>query len=391
MISYYTSIIIMCWLTLAALGVLISRNNRIPAESKKLLYLTYLLIAASALAEWCGIQLDGRADLPVWMLRFAKCADYILTPMAGGALVLQMRLNNRWQKAMLWILGANVLLQLVSVFFGWMIVIDEQNRYSHGPLFPVYLGVCLVIYALLILQFTIYGQSYKRQNRASLYAVMLLVIVGIGMQELLTGIRTAYLGMTIGAALMFIHYTEFAQLTADSNLARQQQELNTDSLTGLFNRYAYSQALNDYAASETLPERFAAYSVDINDLKKVNDTMGHEAGDELIRGAAECITQVFGKGAACYRTGGDEFIILAAETDGAFAEAVPSRLKEAAGAWKGSKGQELSLAVGFALAKDNPALNAEELVRKSDLAMYASKAEYYQTSGHDRRRRRASD
>ena len=386
--SYYTSIIIMCWLTLGALGVLIYKNNRISKDSKQLLYLTYILVAVSALAEWCGVQLDGRADLPSWMLRVVKCADYILTPLAGGALVMQMRLNNRWQKAMMLILGGNAVIQAVSAFTGWMIVIDGQNHYSHGPLFPLYLAICLAIYALIILQFLIYGRSFARQNRTSLYVVMLLVITGIGMQELLSGIRTAYLGMTVGAALMFIHYTEFSQLTADSNLARQQRELQTDPLTSLLNRYAYSQALKDYAASGTLPEEFAAYTIDINDLKQVNDRMGHEAGDELIRGAAECITQVFGGDAACYRTGGDEFVILDPGTDSGRAEGNVRDLKELAGRWQGSGGQKLSLAVGFALAKDYPDLNAEELVRRSDLAMYASKAEYYQTCGRDRRRRR---
>ena len=130
MISYYTSIIILCWLTLGAMGVLIYKNNRITRDSKQLLYLTYLLIGVSALAEWCGVQLDGRADLPEWMLRTVKCADYILTPMAGGALVMQMRLNNRWQKAMMWVLGANAVFQVVSAIGGWMILIDEGHHYS---------------------------------------------------------------------------------------------------------------------------------------------------------------------------------------------------------------------------------------------------------------------
>ena len=386
MISYYTSIIVICWLTLGALGVLIYKNNRISHDSKRLLYLTYILIAVSALAEWCGVQLDGRNDLPGWMLKAVKCADYIFTPMAGGALVMQMNLKNQWQKAMLWILGINAVFQVISAFFGWMIRIDGQNHYAHGPLFPAYLCVCLAIYALIILQFTIYGKSFKRQNRTSLYAVMLLVIVGIAMQELLSGIRTAYLGMTIGAALMFIHYNEFSQLSADTHIAMQQRELQTDPLTGLFSRYAYSQALIHYADSKELPERFAAYTVDINDLKQVNDTLGHEAGDELIKGAAECIGQVFENSARCYRTGGDEFVILASEMDESSAEGCLDRLRETAGRWKGTGGQQLSLAVGYALAKDNPDLNAEELVRKSDLAMYATKAEYYRASGHDRRR-----
>ena len=388
MMDLYTAVIVMCWLTLLALDVLIYKNNRIARGGKRLLYLTYVLIAVSALAEWCGVRLNGREEFPVWMLRAAKCADYILTPMAGGALVLQMNLRNRWQKAMIWILAVNAAAQLVSVPFGWMTAIDAQHHYSHGPLFPAYLGVCLAIYALIILQFSIYGRSYERKNRSSLYAVMLLVIAGIAMQELFDDIRTAYLGMTIGAALMFIHYTEFSQQSADIRISRQEAELQTDPLTGLRNRYAYSRALKDYADAGVLPADFAVYSIDINGLKIVNDTMGHEAGDELIRGAAECISAVFGGACSSYRTGGDEFVILAAQADPERAEAALGRLKEKADAWRGSGGQKLSLAAGYALGRDNPELNAEELVRRSDLAMYASKAEYYQSSGRDRRRRR---
>ncbi len=383
--SYYTSIIIICWLTLGALAILIYRNYRISDDSKKLLYLTYLLIAVSALAEWCGVMLDGRENLPSWILKVVKCADYTLTPMAGGALAAQMRLNNRWQKLMIWILAVNAVFQLVCAPFGWMVVVDAQNHYSHGTLFPVYLGVCFAIYALLVLQFAIYGRSFERQNRDSLYAVMLLVIVGILMQEIWSSVRTAYLGMTAGTALMFIHFTEFAQQTVDSHIARQEHDLNTDALTGLLSRYAYSRALNEYAASGVLPEGFAAYSIDLNNLKVTNDNMGHEAGDELIRGAGETITKVFGDGASCYRTGGDEFIVLTAE--GGDPDAKLAGLKEASAGWEGPSGQKLEMAAGYALAKDSPELNAEELVKKADLAMYAAKAEYYRMSGHDRRRR----
>ena len=81
-------------------------------------------------------------------------------------------------------------------------------------------------------------------------------------------------------------------------------------------------------------------------------------------------------------------MILAAQADPEREENALGLLKEKADAWRGSGGQKLSLAVGYALGRDNPELNAEELARRSDLAMYASKAEYYQSSGRDRRRRR---
>ena len=79
--------------------------------------------------------------MAMWMLRPARCADYILTPAAGGALVMQMRLQNSWQKTMNGILIANAVLQIVSVPGEWMLVMDAQNHYSHGPLFPVCLAV----------------------------------------------------------------------------------------------------------------------------------------------------------------------------------------------------------------------------------------------------------
>jgi diguanylate cyclase (GGDEF)-like protein len=369
------------------MGVLVYKNSRIAADNKRVLYLTYVLIAAAALAEWCGLQMADRPEFPKWLLKAVKCADYILTPMAGGALILQMKLRNSWQKIMMGILAANIVAQLIAVFTDWMISIDAANHYTHGPMFPLYICMCLAVYLLIILQFTVYGRSFKEQNQGSLYAVMLIVMAGIGMQELLPNIRTAYLGMTIGAALMFIHYNEFSQMLIDTHIAQQQKQLQTDDLTGLMNRYSYSLALNGYAEASSLPEDFAAYTVDINDLKQTNDTLGHEAGDELIRGAAECIRKAFGGEAGIYRTGGDEFVILnrAADTEGM--EADLDRLKAETNAWTGSAGQKLSLAAGGALAKDHPGLNAEELARISDLAMYESKAEYYKLSGHERRGR----
>ena len=50
--------------------------------------------------------------------------------------------------------------------------------------------------------------------------------------------------------------------------------------------------------------------LDMNDLKEVNDQYGHKAGDELIIGAAQCLTETFGPEAACFRLGGDEFLVM---------------------------------------------------------------------------------
>ena len=358
MLSYYTALIALCWMALGVLCILVYENSWIPREDKRLFYLTYGIIAFSALAEWTGIQLSGNASVPGWVLTAVKCADYVLTPMAGGAIVAQMKLRDRWNRALNIVLIVNAVFQIAAAFFGWMVVVDAQNHYTHGPLYPIYVAVYMVVIALTGVEFLAYGRSYRRQNKASLYTVLLLVLVGIAFQEVLGGeYRTAYLALTMGAVLMFIHYAEFYQLTAE---AAEQAEVPAD---------------------------FAAFTIDINGLKLTNDTIGHDAGDELIVGAARCIERVMGETNRCYRTGGDEFVVLA-NMDKGQADVALIRLEQETGSWTGDEVKALSLAAGYALAGDHPGLTVEELVKKADQAMYAAKAEYYRNSGNDRRGRR---
>ena len=388
MFNYYTSITLLSLMSLGVLCVLIWENDRLTSYDKRLLHLTYALIAVSALAEWFGVQLNGRTDYPKWILIFVKTVDYILTPMAAGALVVQMRLNNRWQQAMLCVLFANMVFQIIAAFNGWMLVVDDTHHYTHGPLYGIYLTECLVIIGMLVIEFILYGRSFRRQNRLSLYCILLVTVAGIVLQEALpSGNRTENIALTMAAALMYIHYTEFSQLAIDDHVLEQQKQIDTDELTGLLNRRAFSRTLKELDADRKMPETLVAFTIDINDLKSVNDTMGHDAGDELIRGAAQCIETVFDDAGLCYRTGGDEFVSLSHMTREEAEDAL-LRLKRAATAWRGERVKEMALAAGYAHAADNPELSAEKLVREADLAMYASKAAYYETVGKDRRKGR---
>ena len=127
--------------------------------------------------------------------------------------------------------------------------------------------------------------------------------------------------------------------------------------------------------------------MDINGLKAVNDGLGHEAGDELIRGAAACIVNAFGTGRSCYRTGGDEFVVLTPMSREE-ATSVLMALNQETRRWRGEKAKSLSVSAGFALSQDYDGLTSEALVRESDKAMYEAKAAYYRKTGRDRRNRR---
>ena len=150
---------------------------------------------------------------------------------------------------------------------------------------------------------------------------------------------------------------------------------------------SYSRALEELDANGTLPENFAAFTIDINGLKAVNDSLGHEAGDELIRGAATCVKAVLGDEGQCYRTGGDEFVMLT-RMKREKAEYTLQKLKYETERWQGSAVKSLSVSVGYALASDADELTAEALVRQSDQAMYEAKAAYYQSAGRKQRSKR---
>ena len=171
-------------------------------------------------------------------------------------------------------------------------------------------------------------------------------------------------------------------MTADEHIQLQHNQLMKDALSGVFSRHAYMKALEKYKASESMPDDLAVLAIDINGLKTVNDTVGHEAGDELIIGAARCIEHTVGNKGKCYRIGGDEFVVLAQMEKDEAAETL-LRLKQESDKWSESKRIGLSLSAGYALAKEHQGLTVEELVKKADREMYVAKAAYYKLNEYD--------
>ena len=99
-------------------------------------------------------------------------------------------------------------------------------------------------------------------------------------------------------------------------LAQAQTQATIDALTGIKNKYAYLAAearLNSQIAEHNQPP-FAIVILDVNDLKKVNDTVGHQAGDQYLRDACKIICETF-KRSPVFRMGGDEFAVIAQGSD----------------------------------------------------------------------------
>ena len=165
-------------------------------------------------------------------------------------------------------------------------------------------------------------------------------------------------------------------------LADQQTEYAyRDPMTGLKNRRAYSESID--RLSDSLPEDCCVIMFDVNGLKAVNDTYGHEAGDELITAAAQCLVAAFDGIDTIYRLGGDEFCVLLSGN----AEQVQRRLERfdrLTAGWAGHYINSFSVSRGFGTAAGHSGI--DELLKEADRKMYEYKSIFYRAAGHDRRK-----
>jgi len=124
--------------------------------------------------------------------------------------------------------------------------------------------------------------------------------------------------------------------------------------------------------------------IDINGLKKANDSGGHEAGDALIRRAASVLTQAASDQDTIARIGGDEFAMLLSYQDERAARNLVAQLNTLVGMNNQFHGGiELSMSIGSATAYTGMKLTS--VLRTADERMYAAKRAYYEGTGDDRR------
>ena len=143
-----------------------------------------------------------------------------------------------------------------------------------------------------------------------------------------------------------------------------------DALTGLHNRNACIEKI-DFLMQHS--SSIGIVYADVNGLKEINDTRGHQAGDEALKRAAHLLAKCYGSENA-YRMGGDEFLVLMPLVKELDFKASFRRLRELVG-----REQDLSIALGSDWVADTTHLN--EAICRTDRRMYSDKVEYYNRRG----------
>ncbi len=206
----------------------------------------------------------------------------------------------------------------------------------------------------------------------------LLVAAAIGLGHALRLMRHGPLLVGLGILVAAVLARQFVVLVENQGLLTEvAQEAFRDSLTGLANRAAFLHKLQQAVArrgEDSAP--IALMSLDLDNFKLVNDALGHPAGDELLVRVAGRLTTAVGEQGTVARLGGDEFAVLI-EGPVEDSHAAAQRVLESFDAAIVVDGVPLAVrpSIGFTVAAAESNYTVDELLRHSDLAMYAAKRE----------------
>jgi diguanylate cyclase (GGDEF)-like protein/PAS domain S-box-containing protein len=171
---------------------------------------------------------------------------------------------------------------------------------------------------------------------------------------------------------------ETAHRELQQSLEREQHLARTDGLTGLYNyRHFFELASHEFSAALRYQRLLAVLMFDTDNLKQVNDTLGHSAGDRMLALVAQTAAAQVRAADVLARYGGDEFVVLLPQTSAQQALPIAERIRTsvAAAHMETEKGPlAVTLSIGIAEIRREPEdENVERIVRRADQAMYAAK------------------
>jgi diguanylate cyclase (GGDEF)-like protein len=191
--------------------------------------------------------------------------------------------------------------------------------------------------------------------------------------ELLTLGYAGRLAAQLAPMVLVAYVTTMFSADIRYGLNRAKLMSETDELTGIYNRRGFAIAADpQFAQSQRHGRPASVLMIDLDNLKTINDTLGHAAGDEAIKIVARCIAGELRLTDVAARRGGDEFIALLAETPLAGALEVASRIRRSLAEAASALPQPVSVSIGVASYPQH-AKGIDSLITRADRALYAAK------------------
>ncbi|MGE4583627.1 MAG: GGDEF domain-containing protein [Sphaerochaeta sp.] len=279
-------------------------------ERKSFFYFALVLLA---LGGWVFSQTPSKFLLirnPALPMNMSFAALYLLPSFLVNYVLHSYPVQNRFQH-----------FQRISLIFilGYIIggILQVLGIAQYTDLL-LYSGFALVVFLLALFAYLSY--EYYKGNRAlsSFLLSLSCMVFSIVAEEVLLALNIKldsavilHFGMALAAVILFWHSVTMVR-EKTRILCKEQMLLSlayTDALTAVGNRASFDREVENIV-SASKPEVLGILMMDINDLKRINDTQGHKAGDLLLSDFAKRLVNILPASSKIFRYGGDEFIAL---------------------------------------------------------------------------------
>ena len=265
---------------------------------------------------------------------------------------------------------------IINIFIPVLFDVDDKCVYYALPL----RYVLLILQMMLLLLISVYAlnclirknvTNELRQRNRTMAAFGLIMAIFLFLQMIFAYLPMYAIAYMLGTCLLRAAVIGYEKEEYAANYRKAQGRVNVDALTGVKTKYVYLEAeerLNDQI-KEGINPQFAIVILDINDLKKINDTLGHKAGDKFIQDACRYVAQTF-KHSPVFRVGGDEFAVISQGEDydniDELIEGVNEHNIEAV------RGNGIVVACGMAKNENDDCVS--DVYERADMKMYANKS-----------------
>lgn len=346
-------------------------QNMVQHRLFRILILINMLLAVVEILGWVFDASAGATSAAAyWVNLLANTLLYCLVPLPAAIWFLyahfQIFHDLSRLRRMIFILTPpmviNTFMSMMSTQTGWFFSVDAANYYSRGPFFLLHVGIAYGYLAAACLMVVINGRLLERRNYKTLLLFVVPQVLGGLLQVLIYGLSVNWAAMMVSILIVYLNI--------------QDRGLNTDFLTGTYNRRHFEQIISNMIRRVGDTRHFAVVLCDMDHFKSINDRFGHKAGDEALQHTVHLLRDVLRKEDLIARFGGDEFYLLMELNDDIALQAAVRRIYQAFDKYNQGSGLPylLELSMGGAIYELKSGWSADQFLRVVDQLMYQEKA-----------------
>lgn len=343
------------------------------------IYMKILLITILMLVIDIFSRFDGKTDTIYPIINnIGNFLMFLLSPILPSLWLLYVhyQVYKKYTKKVIYLIlilnSVNAVILVLTQFFGFYYYIDSDNIYHRGPLFLLAASFTVV---LLLVAFVIIVANREKIEEKYYFSLAFFAFppfVCIILQIAFYGISLMLNSVVLSLFIVLLNI--------------QNENMDTDFLTGVKNRKKLEIYLKEKVSTSTKDKTFSAIMIDIDDFKAINDIYGHDMGDNALQTSAKLLGSCIRSNDFIARYGGDEFCIVLDVWNSDELEDVISRINDCIENYNESSVQpyKLSFSMGYAMYHYQSHMKVEEFQKQIDALMYEKKqAKKYKKSLFD--------